>query len=96
MMMRKLAIAAALFMFALPLAAADESLNGAAQKETYENVPPGTLVMPGEREATGRQSENQRKCMKVCKKWGETCIIDPRTGVRKCRRSCEQFGVECF
>jgi len=62
----------------------------------HQDLPSGTLVLPGEREATGRESAGEKKCMKVCKEWGETCIIDPRTGARKCRRSCERFGVECF
>ena len=71
----------------------DQNGNGVSG---YESVPSGTLILPGERGATGRESAGERKCMKVCKEWGESCIIDPRTGGRKCRRTCERFGVECF
>lgn len=61
----------------------------------YQDVPSGTLVLPRERNL-GREAGNSQKCMKVCREWGESCIIDPRTGSRKCRRTCKQFGVECF
>jgi hypothetical protein len=40
--------------------------------------------------------KSERKCMKVCDKWGEDCIINPRTGSRKCRKICKNFGEECF
>lgn len=85
-----------MFMVFLSAQAADPADNSGGEDRDYGRVPEGTLVWPGEREATGRESTSQRKCMKVCKEWGESCIIDPRTGVRKCRRSCKQFGVECF
>lgn len=83
-----------LLLVATAACAADADRNG--NGNGYEDVPSGTLILPGEREATGRESTADRKCMKVCKEWGETCIIDPRTGSRKCRRTCERFGVECF
>lgn len=83
-----------LLLIATVACAADTERNG--NDNGYEDVPSGTLILPGEREATGRESTADRKCMKVCKEWGETCIIDPRTGSRKCRRTCERFGVECF
>lgn len=64
----------------------------------YADIPSGTLFYPGERDRPRRQpdSDGQRKCMKVCKEWGEDCVIDPKQGTRKCRRSCQQFGTECF
>jgi len=52
----------------------------------------GSLVIPGEE---GEQEE-KKKCLKVCKKWGEDCIINPRTGARDCRKMCKEFGEECF
>lgn len=91
MIILKSFIATAMLLVVMSACAADQERNGGKDK-----VPEGTLIMPGEREATGRENTAQRKCMKVCKEWGESCIIDPRTGARKCRRSCERFGVECF
>lgn len=38
----------------------------------------------------------EKKCMTICAKWGEDCIINPRTGSRKCRRVCKSFTEECF
>ena len=52
---------------------------------------PGSLVIPGE-----DQDKADKKCLTVCKKWGEDCIINPRTGARNCRRTCKDFGKECF
>ena len=37
-----------------------------------------------------------KKCLTVCQRWGEDCMINPRTGSRKCRRVCKEFGEECF
>ncbi len=52
----------------------------------------GTLVLP----AAADDKKSEKKCMTVCQRWGQECMIDPRTGVRKCRRSCKEFGQECF
>ncbi|OGT30609.1 MAG: hypothetical protein A2W28_10895 [Gammaproteobacteria bacterium RBG_16_51_14] len=51
----------------------------------------------------------EKKCLTVCERWGEDCIISgggvsmsPRgTAVakpmqRKCRRVCKELGQECF
>ena len=51
----------------------------------------GSLIIPGENKA-----QNAKKCLNVCKKWGEDCIINPTTGARNCRRTCKEFGEECF
>jgi hypothetical protein len=51
----------------------------------------GSLVIPGEEE-----NQKEKKCLNVCKKWGENCVINPRTGGRDCRRTCKEFGEECF
>ena len=42
------------------------------------------------------EGKDEKKCMTICKKWGEDCIINPRTGTRDCRRMCKEFGEECF
>lgn len=59
--------------------------------ETTPEPESGSLVIPGEDE-----DQKEKKCLNVCKKWGENCIINPRTGNRDCRRTCKEFGVECF
>ena len=62
-------------------------------KESQDELPPdsGPLVLPADEE-----SDRDKKCMKVCEKWGEDCIINPKTGSRKCRKVCKLFGEECF
>jgi len=40
--------------------------------------------------------KTEKKCMTVCEKWGEDCVINPRTGTRKCRRTCKKLTQECF
>jgi len=65
-------------------------LAGASQDKKSEPEP-GSLIIPGE-----NQGKEKKKCLNVCKKWGETCIINPRTGSRDCRRTCKEFGEECF
>ena len=53
----------------------------------------GTLVMPSD---TGKKDDKEgKKCMTVCNRWGQDCIIDPARG-RLCRRTCKEFGEECF
>lgn len=37
-----------------------------------------------------------KKCLTICKEWGESCVINPRTGNRNCRRTCKQLGEECI
>ncbi|MCS3902991.1 hypothetical protein J2T55_000999 [Methylohalomonas lacus] len=81
-----------------PLALSDEPATSKQDGNDRAGVPSGTLLMPGQDSASGRQtqSESRRKCMRVCREWGEDCIIDSKQGTRKCRRSCKQFGMECF
>ena len=50
----------------------------------------GSLVIPGD------EDQKEKKCLTICKRWGEDCIINPRTGNRDCRRTCKEFGEECF
>ena len=60
-------------------------------EDTKSDPEPGSLVIPGE-----ESDKVDKKCLTVCKKWGEDCIINPRTGARNCRRTCKDFGKECF
>lgn len=56
------------------------------------NVPAdGELLLPDDYDKAA-----DKKCMTVCDRWGEDCIINPRTGSRKCRRVCKSFTEECF
>jgi len=48
------------------------------------------LVLPDE------DQNAEEKCLTVCRRWGQDCTLNPRTGARKCRRVCKQFGEECF
>lgn len=64
-----------------------------AKNDAKADPEPGALVIPGESDTQG---EDKKQCLNVCKKWGEDCIINPRTGARNCRRTCKEFGVECF
>ena len=68
------------------LAAAETTELPAAEPES------GDLIIPGDEEA----GNGQKQCLTVCKKWGEDCIINPRTGQRQCRKTCKDFGEECF
>lgn len=65
-------------------------LAGASQDEKSEPES-GSLIIPGE-----DQDKEDKQCLNVCKKWGENCMINPRTGARDCRRTCKEFGEECF
>ena len=60
-------------------------------KETTPQPESGSLDIPGE-----EKDQKDKKCLTICKRWGEDCIINPRTGSRDCRRTCKEFGEECF
>lgn len=45
---------------------------------------------------TENADKTEKKCMTVCETWGEDCVINPRTGTRKCRRTCKKLTQECF
>ena len=70
----------------------EESLYGAQPEERESGVRSGDLVIPGAKENEGKE----KQCVTVCDKWGKDCIINPRTGARKCRRMCKSFGKECI
>lgn len=53
----------------------------------------GSLIIPID--SSNKKEKDTKKCMTVCLRWGEDCIIDPARG-RKCRRTCKEFGEECF
>ncbi len=61
--------------------------------ESERSVKPldGELVLPDD-----YNEAEDKKCLTVCDKWGEDCILNPRTGSRKCRRVCKSFAEECF
>lgn len=59
------------------------------KNNTPEN---GALIIPGD----DSSDKKPKKCLTVCKNWGQDCIINPRTGATNCRRTCKEFGRECF
>lgn len=64
-------------------------------QEQTQQAMPGSLMLP---EAPGKDVKPE-KCMTVCAKWGEECLlINKGAGgmQRKCRRTCKQFAEECF
>lgn len=61
-------------------------------EDSKSDVQSGELVIPGANDT----SENKKQCVTVCDKWGKDCVINPNTGVRKCRRTCKSFGKECI
>ena len=62
-------------------------------KREESHHPSGSLVLP--LDSGKKQDKEGKKCMTVCTRWGQDCIIDPARG-RKCRRTCKEFGEECF
>ena len=62
------------------------------KQESNDDIQSGSLVFPGENESQGKE----KKCVTVCDEWGRDCIINPKTGQRKCRRMCKLFGQECL
>lgn len=63
--------------------------------ESKDALPAGTYILP---EAPGQDNKGE-KCMTVCARWGEDCLlINKGAGgmERKCRRTCKQFAEECF
>ena len=77
--------------------AADVAKNSDAAdvaKNSDEEPRSGSILLPEDFDKNESEGED-KKCMTVCKRWGEDCVIDPNRG-RKCRRTCKQFGQECF
>ena len=66
-----------------------------AEEDSYqanEQTSTDPLVLPEGYEDT----EAEKRCLTVCQEWGERCVINPRTGNRKCHRTCKQLGEECI
>jgi len=70
----------------------EESLYGAQPEEPNSNVRSGDLIIPSAKATEAKE----KQCVTVCDTWGENCVINPRTGTRKCRRICKAFGKECI
>lgn len=79
--------------FSLHKADNESFLLADAPGDSKSKPEPGELVIPGDTDTT---DQDKKQCLNVCKKWGEDCIVNPRTGARNCRRTCKEFGVECF
>jgi hypothetical protein len=64
-----------------------------SEDEESRSVKPldGELLLPDD-----YNKAEEKKCVTVCDKWGEDCILNPRTGSRNCRRVCKSFAEECF
>ena len=62
-----------------------------------ENQPQsGTILLPDDYyKKVDNEKNKDKKCMTVCNRWGQDCILDPTRG-RLCRRTCKEFGKECF
>ncbi|MEM7027512.1 MAG: hypothetical protein AAF410_04735 [Pseudomonadota bacterium] len=69
---------------------AAEEANSEQQQSQVQPVD-GQLLLPNDYDRG-----SQKKCVTVCKQWGENCIINPATGSRKCRRVCQSFTEECY
>lgn len=66
-------------------------------EQAQEEPLPGELIIPGA--APTGDEEKEKKCMTVCGRWGEECILVNKGAggmERKCRRTCKQFTEECF
>ena len=80
-------------LMALMIAILSVSMPLSSEEQDERNLQPidGELLLPDD-----YNQATEKKCMTVCDKWGEDCIINPRTGSRKCRRVCKSFTEECF
>ena len=75
-------------------------------EETPQEAEPVSVPEPGELLVIPQNSlkaepgsEAERKCMTVCVRWGEECmLINKGAGgmERKCRRTCTKLGEECL
>ena len=70
---------------------------GDTQNPQQQEQPlPGTLILPN---AEPEKPDSEKKCMTVCARWGEECMLLNRGAggmERKCRRTCKQFAEQCF
>jgi hypothetical protein len=85
---RGLLVLAGTLMLAVPVLAGP----AAGGVDGGQEIRSGTLLVPGEED---QSKERKEQCMTVCLRWGEDCVIDHR-GIRRCRRTCQEFGEQCF
>ncbi len=69
------------------------SFSAISEEDEKRSVKPidGELVLPDD-----YNKAEDKKCVTVCDRWGEDCILNPSTGSRKCRRVCKSFAEQCF
>ncbi len=77
-----------------PFATAEAAVMLAETGKQESAKEPGDVLESLDKAEASEQAE--KKCMTVCEKWGEDCVINPRTGARKCRRMCKKLAQECF
>ena len=76
-----------------PLTLALEYENGDVQPERE------TATLQIRVPAGNREFREDRRCMTVCSRWGEDCVIlNPGTDhvSKKCVRTCKSFAEECL
>jgi hypothetical protein len=90
-----------IFVFILALVAWRPAVSAGVvpEQESTEAEQPkaGELVLP--EELKGTEDGGEKKCMTVCARWGEECILVNKGAggmERKCRRTCLEFAEECF
>lgn len=88
-----------LLLAAADAASAGDGANPAVPRDSSGisvQTPSGALPESGTASGARIRFDPSHNCMKVCKQWGEDCITDSPQGTRRCRRSCQQFGIQCF
>ena len=63
--------------------------------EPQSGPEPASLQLP----AANEENRNDRRCMTVCSRWGEDCVmLSPAADVlaKKCVRTCKTFAEECL
>lgn len=51
--------------------------------------------MPSDYDQGRKENKKEQTCLRVCSRWGETCVYDMNKG-RQCRRTCKETTMECF
>ncbi|MBL1143164.1 MAG: hypothetical protein HND53_14180 [Proteobacteria bacterium] len=80
----------AMFLMVLSLSVSSPVYSDETDKRSEKPLD-GELLLPDD-----YNKAEEKKCVMVCDKWGEDCILNPRTGSRNCRRVCKSFAEECF
>ncbi len=63
-----------------------------AEEKEFETLP----KQLSSEESESEKSKDGNNCVMVCERYGKDCVINPRTGTKKCRRTCKEMGQECF